>query len=494
MDLTAGKALHNGKYLIHQVLSQGPVGLILQGTLTQSQRPVILKTLKPQLQASPQFSQLKQRFNERMNCLAGSQHPGLERMIDTFEEAGLPFAVMDYTVGQTLAELVKTNGPLSEELAIRYVQQVGSALATLHQHDLIHRCVTPANVICPPGSTVSVLVNVALEEDILASVKPGDKATPSAREYAAIEQYQLQHPLTPATDLYSLAGTLYFLLTGRAPLAAPLRRQAALVAPRQFRPELSTTVETAIFQGLELNPNKRPAIATWLSLLSGAGTAPVVAAANLPASNQQVKPSTAHAPVLNGKTATPSAPSSPNATSPTVQPKQPILPMLSLSPSKRFSKALLTTIVAAAAIGVGSGLALRFAVTSTGPGASFFHSEQSFPALENWPGEVVPTNPPSVYIPPAESATPQETRRFESADPVPAVRPRPAEPVTPPPTDATSEPAPVPSPGEPVIPAPAPAPSAIAPEPVAPPPINPPVTEPEPLPPPQSAPPSPVQN
>lgn len=491
MDLTAGKALHNGKYLINHVLSQGHVGLTLQGTLTQSQRPAMLKTLKPQLQASPHFSQVKQRFTERVNRLAHCQHPGLERVFDRFEEAGLPFVVVDYTAGQTLAELLKTSDRLSEELAIRYVQQVGSALMALHQHDLIHHCVTPNTIICPPNSTVSVLVNVDLEES-LALPEPGHPKTLAAGEYAAIEQYQPQHPLTPATDLYALAGTLYFLLTGRAPIAAPLRRQTTLIAPRQFRPELSPTVETAILQGLEMNPNKRPAIAEWLSLLSEAKPAIMIPAANLPASaSSQVRSGSNGSSTLNGKTAH-AAVSNTNPVNSPVQPKQPMSPILSLSPSKRFSRALLTTIATASAIGVGAGLALRFAVTTTGPGASFFHSEQSFPALENWLGEVVPTNPPSVYTPPAESAVPQEAPRFEAVDPAPVERVRPVVPATPPSAEVPPEPAPAPSPVEPAVPAPAP--SAIAPEPIAPPPINPPAAESEPLPPPQSAPPPPVQN
>jgi len=493
MDLTAGKELQNGKYLINHVLHQGRFGITLQGTLTQSQRPVILKTLNPHLQASAQFLQLKQQFNEQVHYFKRCQHPGLEQLLDTFEADDLPFAVVDYTVGQSLAELIKTSGVLPEEAAIRYIQQVGSALTVLHQQGLIHRNVSPSAIICPGSSEITVLVNVEL---VPPFAEPGQTMTPMAGAYAAIEQYHTHHSLSPATDIYSLAGTLYFLLTGHAPIAAPLRHQSPLIAPRQLRPYLSTTVETAIIQGLELNPKKRPAeLAAWLSLLTMSEASPMAPAISMAAhSNSQVDCNPQRLPVANGRVAYSPQPDQVKVSDFSSQPQYPA-PMLSSSPSKRFSRALITTIATAGAIGVGTGLALRFAVTTTGPGTSIFHSEQAFPPLDNWPGEVVPTNPPSAYSAPPAPVVRQESPSVERVNSAPVMRPRSAEPSaevapTPSPTSASS-----PNPVEPAIPsAPPTVPNKIAPEPVYAPPSAPPMLEPEPPPPPQNVPPQPIPN
>ncbi|NJP11391.1 MAG: serine/threonine protein kinase [Leptolyngbyaceae cyanobacterium RU_5_1] len=268
MNLTAGTPLQNGKYVINHVLGQSVLSVTLQGMQVQSNRPVVLKTLKQNPQVKVDFTQLKQRFTEQVSRFAQCQHPGLVRLVDSFEEADLPFAVMDYTVGQTLLDIVQTSGPRSEEQAVRYIKQVGSALDEIHQHGLIHRDVTPKNIICLSGSESVVLVNFGITHPAVLGWSDGF-AHPPAGNYAAIEQYQPQLSPTPTTDVYSLAGTLYFLLTGHAPVAAPLRHRSPLLLPQQFCPDLNLAIASAILKGLELNPKSRPqTVATWLSLLA----------------------------------------------------------------------------------------------------------------------------------------------------------------------------------------------------------------------------------
>jgi len=163
--------------------------------------------------------------------------------------------------------------------------------------------------------------------------------------------------------------------------------------------------------------------------------------------------------------------------------------------SKRFSSLFVTTAAIGASIGIGTGLALRLAATTTGPGASFFHSEQSFPTLNGWPGEVIPIQPP-----PIAPSSRDSNSTIISPEPIQIERPQVA-PVNPPmpeavepvPEVAPASPTPVPPPAV-VEPSPlAPPPTVIAPEPAAP--SLP--TVPEPLPPPatnQPAAPPPAAN
>ncbi|MGC8713069.1 MAG: serine/threonine protein kinase, partial [Leptodesmis sp.] len=152
MKLTAGTTLQNGKYLVNHVLGQGGSSITLKGILVPLNHGVILKTLPQEFREKPNFSLIQQRFQEQVSRFARCQHPALVRLIDSFEEDGLPFAVMDYVSGPTLVEVVATKGSLSENLAIHYIQQVGSALTAIHQHGLIHRYVAPDHIIQPPGS------------------------------------------------------------------------------------------------------------------------------------------------------------------------------------------------------------------------------------------------------------------------------------------------------------------------------------------------------
>jgi serine/threonine-protein kinase len=477
MTLTAGNTLQHGKYLINHILGHTDIGLTLQGTQVQQRRSVILKILKQNpklgLNAS-QFKPLKQRFFEQVQRFAHCNHPGLVRLIDSFEEEESAIAVLDYTPGDSLRDVVNTRGKLAESEAIQYVQQIGSALTELHNHGLIHRAIAPNNVIRPAGSNIVVLVNIGL----LDPIGLGSNIQVSVGEYAAIEQYQTQLAHTPATDIYGLAGTLYFLLTGHAPLAAPLRHRSPLPPPRQLRPQLTPGIESAILQGLELNTNSRPqSVADWLALLppliGWAGHPPHAA---LPVSEPNPAPVT-------------SAPSPIPFSSQSHQ----SMASSNFALKTTFPQTLLAVATIAAAIGLGTGLSLRIAANSTGPGTSIFHAEQAFPPFENWPGVAQPSDPSTFYSNPAvetpakpevEIAEPQRTEKTPVLAPtvVPETIQTPV-PETPVPSELAPLPSTEPSPTPDAI-APPPPPAPIYSEP-PPPPAAPPPAEviPEPAPP-----------
>ncbi len=459
MNLTAGTPLQNGKYLINHVLGDSGLDLTLQGTQVQLNRPVILKTLKPDIQANSHFAVVKQRFTQQASRVARCQHPGLARVVDAFEENGFPFAVMDYTLGQSLADSVQSHAPFPEDQALYYIQLVGAALGIVHQQGLTHLDVTPRNMICPQGSNVVVLVNFALAHPAVLGISDG-VMQPPAGEYAAIEQYHPHLALTPATDVYSLAATLYYLLTGHAPVAAPQRQTSPFVLPRQFAPHLSAATEAAILSGLESNSKSRPqTIAAWLSQLPQTETL-----SRFPISLKavQAKPAMEAKPVELGASASPPPASPPPVPAAVAHPKKqhltqnlasqngkssrpvvataaaktvvaaPIHQQASASQStKRFSRAVLAAAAIAAATGLGLGLVLRFAAGSTGPGSSLFHTEQAFPPMPNWPGEASPKSSPitsSTPVPQPVEPKPPVRVVMPTSPPVPKPSPTPAAP------------------------------------------------------------------
>ncbi len=267
MNLTIGKVLQNGKYVLDAVLSQGGFGITYRATHTYLTQTVVIKTLNEELRRQSDFGEFQQRFMNEARRLARFQHPNIVRVSDFFEEAGLPCIVMDYVPGQTLAEL-STYQSLTEFEAIHYTRQIGAALSVMHASGLLHRDVKPQNVIRRQGSKSVVLIDFGIAREFTAGVTQTNTGLLSAG-YAPIEQYLPQHQWTPATDIYALAATLYALLTGQPPIASVLRDRFPLPELRKLCPHLSLAVEQAIAVGMAIEAHQRPQTVTaWLTLLT----------------------------------------------------------------------------------------------------------------------------------------------------------------------------------------------------------------------------------
>ncbi len=420
MKLTAGLQVQNGKYRINHVTCKSGWGLVLDGRQGPENRPVSLQTLQPKLRSRADFGGMKQRFHEQIGRFSQCKHPALAHLVDAFDEDQLPFAVMEAPPGESLAAIVQQQGPLPEAQAVHYIQQIGSALVALHGQGVTHRWVTPTTIVRPPNSEIVVLTQFgAIDPAVLGTVEAD--YSPLAGEYAAKELYQPQLPITPTSDVYAIAGTLYFLVTGRAPSPASLRGKGTLPSPCHYVPGLNPELAVAILRGLELDPKLRlHTVVDWLSQVAAAtraiapapvyagGVAPMamLSGPSAPVASPAVPPDPVAGESLPfGSTALPVMP--PVSASPSLV-QSPVSYSSTPAPSKRFAATLISVALIAAAIGGAGGLLLRLAATSTGPGRSFFHSEQAFPPLNDWPREAAPVEPPANYSAPAAPSRPLE--------------------------------------------------------------------------------------
>ena len=148
--------------------------------------------------------------------IAGFDNPHIIKIYDIFEENGTAYYVMPYLDGGSLAEKVKKEGPLNEEQAIKYIKQVSNALDYIHKQNILHLDVKPSNVLLITADE-AVLIDFGIskhydEEGSQTSTTP----VGISKGFAPIEQYQQGNVslFSPATDIYSLGATLFFLLTG----------------------------------------------------------------------------------------------------------------------------------------------------------------------------------------------------------------------------------------------------------------------------------------
>jgi formylglycine-generating enzyme required for sulfatase activity/serine/threonine protein kinase len=264
----------NDRFLITDVLGGGGFGDAYRATDFQNKCQVAIKTLNQKQQNKIDFDNQQQKFCTEAKILQGLSHPHIVKVSELIEVDGLLGMVMEYIDGEDLKQYVERRGKLDEVEALRYIQQVGTALVYLHKENLphkvklLHRDIKPDNIMLRADNREAVLIDFGLAREYI------DGTTMVMTEqkthgYAPIEQYDQRGHFGAYTDVYALAATLYHLLTGAIPLPSNFRKTThSLSLPSTLNPDISSVVENAIVKGLELYPKDRPqTMAEFLELL-----------------------------------------------------------------------------------------------------------------------------------------------------------------------------------------------------------------------------------
>ncbi len=230
----------DGRYQIEEVLGQGGMGMVFRATQTSVQRPVAVKTLNPTLAAAPEFFE---RFRREAEVASRLRHPNIITIFDFGQTSGgTCYFVMELIEGESLKQLVKRDGPMSLGRAVDIVEQAARALAHAHEQGVIHRDIKPHNVMVQrlgQQDFVKVLdfgLVKAIEQD-------NEQQLTSTGQVLGTPQYMPPEqaggePVDPRSDLYSLAGVLYFCLTGGSPFGANTVRKALQAALFQTVPAI----------------------------------------------------------------------------------------------------------------------------------------------------------------------------------------------------------------------------------------------------------------
>ncbi|WP_221642911.1 serine/threonine-protein kinase [Nostoc sp. 2RC] len=271
-----GQLIYNGKYKIEKYLGGGGFAVTYQAMHTKLNRRVVIKTPNISVQRDPDYPKYVERFKKEAQMLAKcctDSHPHIVQVFDFFEADGRYCLEMQYIAGQSLWEYVQRQGALPEAEAVKYIRQMGLALVEVHQKGVLHLDVTPLNIMLNfnsaiPNSGKAVLIDFGIA---------GDMSPPStfSRSFGnkAFAPYELTYKgiRHPAVDVYCLAGSLYYAITGQRPTYSFNRKyeQEELVPPKELVPSLSDAVNQAILQGMALEAKDRPqTMEEWLNLLS----------------------------------------------------------------------------------------------------------------------------------------------------------------------------------------------------------------------------------
>ncbi|MEZ0069776.1 hypothetical protein ABIA32_005823 [Streptacidiphilus sp. MAP12-20] len=254
------------RYLLCELLGSGGMAEVHRGRDLRLDRTVAVKVLRPELAADPVY---RVRFGREARAAASLNHPCVVAVFDSGEGAGrtmdLPYLVMEYLPGRTLARLLADEGPLPAPQALRITADLLDALDHAHRHGMIHRDVKPANVMVADDGTVK-LMDFGIARSMDASAQQTLTAAGmvvGTADYLSPEQARGE-PVDARTDLYSVGCLLHELLTGEPPLTAatPLdtiwrRIREDAPAPSLLAPALSPAVDALVARALARDPAQR---------------------------------------------------------------------------------------------------------------------------------------------------------------------------------------------------------------------------------------------
>ena len=307
MHLQAGALLGGGKYKIEKVLGQGGFGITYLAEQTSLGRKVALKEFfmeglcnrdaatshvsVPSVGSKKLVERFKQKFIKEARMIASFDNNHIISIHDVFEENGTAYYVMEYLGGKNLSAIVNEQGIMSETLALKYIRQVADALAEVHANNLLHLDVKPANIMLnKKGEAVLIDFGISKHYDE-AGNQTSSALIGTSEGYAPIEQYEAGalDSFTPATDIYALGATLFFLLTGtRPPKAGDVMNDGLPELPS----EISQTVSGAITAAMQPRRKDRPqSIAEFLCLVENG---------NVKGENGKLKDESDGETVLNG--------------------------------------------------------------------------------------------------------------------------------------------------------------------------------------------------
>lgn len=203
------------------------------------------------------FQSQKDRFLKEARILRDfSNLTGIVHILDYFEENDTAYIVMEYVDGVTLSQfLADHGGQMEAEALLRRVLPLIDSLDLIHKSGVIHRDISPDNIMVTPDSTLKIIDFGAARQVI--SEKTQYTAITKAC-FTPCEQYDANGHQGPWTDVYALCATLYACICGTPPQGAIQRMFLdELKAPSQLGVTISPAYEAIIIKGLQLRPEKR---------------------------------------------------------------------------------------------------------------------------------------------------------------------------------------------------------------------------------------------
>ncbi len=213
-----------GRYQVTDLIGSGAMGSVFRGRDPKLKRDLALKTMRVNAEDIDQQKLIASLLDEA-TISARFHHPNIVTVYDVADQGNAAFIAMELVDGTNLEKYLKREGPLDVEQVIPLAAAIARALATAHQHDLVHHDVKPANVLL--GHDRSVKVTDFGISELISAATTSDDVICGTPGYIAPECF-LGDPYTPSADLFALGLILYEALVGRHPFQGRTLRETIL--------------------------------------------------------------------------------------------------------------------------------------------------------------------------------------------------------------------------------------------------------------------------
>lgn len=231
-------------------IGKGGMGVVWLGRHDLLNQDVAVKFLLNAVSSEddPQFAM----FLEGARAAAALRHKGLNPVLNADVVSGVPFIVMEYVEGPTLAQVMEPDEAFPLAAARVVLEAACDAIAMLHEHGVVHRDIKPANILLArDGTPVLTDFGLACSRPVSSLRGARVEGVAGTPEYMAPEMFE--RTVSPRSDVYALGVMMYELLTGRLPFEGDvetLREQHAhaglpLEPVRAIHPALADVVERA---------------------------------------------------------------------------------------------------------------------------------------------------------------------------------------------------------------------------------------------------------
>ena len=208
-----------GNFRIDEIITMAQSGMLFRASDLKSDASVALKVLTPDMSAS---EEQKERFVRAMKAMLPIRHPNIVRLYNAGKKGPFCWAAMEFIDGHSLVEVIDRigiEGMLDWREVWRVAMHIGSALSEAHSQKIIHRNVTPTNIMQRQDKTC-LLGDLALAKGLKGNLshqvtQPGQIV--GDLPYLPPERTMVGVDIDGRSDLYGLGATLYALLTGNPP-------------------------------------------------------------------------------------------------------------------------------------------------------------------------------------------------------------------------------------------------------------------------------------